>query len=136
MKKVFISLLLFSSLLVPLSQFSSAQIYNEDYSKIQKSMYKENRVWMAYGWTYLYDEFGDQAKKGKKTSFERFDRDGNRTEEIYYDNKGNRNFSCEYIYDEKGNQIKKMGGEGDEVIYEQWSYTAIESGRGGGISTT
>jgi hypothetical protein len=126
MKKIF-SFLLFFSLLLFVSPVSIAQIYYEEYSKFQKNnLFKENRVWMVYGWAYSYNEIGEQAKKGKKISFERFDREGNRSEEIYYDDKGNPSFSCEYLYDEKGNKIKEMGGEGDETIYEQWNYLSIE----------
>ncbi|HEY4800233.1 MAG TPA: hypothetical protein VII99_14225 [Bacteroidia bacterium] len=99
------------------------QIYNDDYSKSQKlNLYKDNKVWMVYGWTFPYEK-GKQQKKGKKTSFERFDRDGNRTEEIAYDLKGNTLYSCQYLYDEKGNEIKKMGGSGEEMIYDKWQYT-------------
>jgi hypothetical protein len=124
MKKVLAFFIVLISLLI-----SSAQIYNEDFSKQQKTnIFKENKVWMTYGWTFYYPK-GLQEKKGKKSSFERFDREGNRTEEIYYDPKGNPNFSCQYIYDDQGNQIKKMGGEGDEVIYEQWSYTVSDNGK-------
>ena len=83
---------------------------------------------MAYGWTFQYPK-GKQEKKGRKSSFERFDRDGNRTEEISYDGKGAPVFSCQYLYDDKGNEIKKMGGEGDEVIYEQWNYTLMDDGK-------
>src|ERR1051325_7726348 len=84
MKKIIFIVLLFLALILV---FSSAQIYNEDYSKAQKkNLYKENRVWMVYGWTFQYVK-GVQEKKGKKTSFERFDRNGNRTEEIYYSKK-------------------------------------------------
>ena len=109
--------------------FSSAQIYNEDFSKAQKTnLFKENKVWMLYGWTFYYPK-GVQEKKGKKSSFERFDRDGNRTEEIYYDPKGAPTFSCQYLFDESGNPIKKMGGTGDEVIYEKWNYTVLEEGK-------
>jgi hypothetical protein len=124
MKKFFALTIMIVSLLI-----SSAQIFNDDFSRQQKkNVFKENKVWMAYGWTFYYPK-GVQEKKGKKSSFERFDRDGNRTEEIYYDLKGNPNFSCQYLYDDKGNQIKKMGGTGDEVIYEQWNYTAMDNGQ-------
>lgn len=129
MKKAFTSAFLIFSMLIPLSPFSSAQIYNEDYSMPQKlNLYKDNKVWMVYGWTFLYSK-GVQEKKGKKTSFERFDRNGNRTEEIYYDTKGNPNYSCQYLFDENGNEIKKMGGSGDEVIYEKWVYTSSDNGK-------
>jgi len=129
MKKKIRVLLLFFSLLALLSSFSLSQIYNDDYSRLQKiNVFRDNKVWMVYGWTYLYPK-GMQEKKGKKSSFERFDRDGNRTEEIYYDPKGNPSFSCQYLYDEKGNRVKKMGGTGDEVIYEQWIYTPMDNGK-------
>lgn len=123
---------LFLLLLLPAVAFTlflSAQIYNEDFSKSQKvNLFKENRVWMVYGWTYFYPK-GVQEKKGKKTSFERFDREGNRTEEIYYDAKGNPSHSCQFVYDEQGNPVKKMGGSGDEVIYEKWNYTQQDGGK-------
>lgn len=80
---------------------------------------------MVYGWTFQYIK-GVQEKKGKKTSFERFDRNGNRTEEIYYDGKGNPNYSCQFLFDENGNEIKKMGGASDEVIYEKWIYSSMD----------
>lgn len=129
MKKIFPAAFLLFSLLIPLSPFSSAQIYNEDYSKPQKlNIFKENKVWMAYGWTFLYPK-GVQEKKGKKSCFERFDRNGNRTEEIYYDSKGNPNYSCQYLFDENGNEIKKMGGAADEIIYEKWNYTSSDNGK-------
>ena len=82
---------------------------------------------MVYGWTFLYPH-GTQEVKGKKSSFERFDRNGYRTEEIYYDRNGLSSFSCQYVYDENGNEIKKMGGQGEEVIYEQWKYSFLEGG--------
>ena len=108
---------------------STAQIYNEDYSKTQKSnLYKENKVWMVYGWSFIYPK-GVQEKKGKKTSFERFDRSGNRSEEIYYDKKANPSYSCQFLYDENGNEVKKMGNSGDEVIYEKWIYTSSDNGQ-------
>jgi len=116
MKRIAVISLLVFSMLIPFSPFSSAQIYNEDYSKSQRlSLYKGNKVWMVYGWTFKYRN-GVQEKKGRKTSFERFDRSGNRTEEINYDTKGNPNYSCQFLYDEIGNEIKKMGGASDEVI--------------------
>ena len=122
-KNIFIVLLFLALILV----FSSAQIYNGDCSKVQKkNLYKENKVWMVYGWTFQYPK-GIQEKKGKKTSFERFDRNGNRTEEIYYEKKDVASFSCQYLYDENGNEVKKMGGSGDEVIYEKWIYTPIDN---------
>jgi hypothetical protein len=122
-------LILLFSVLLPLSPFSSAQIYNEDYSKPQRvNLYRENKVWMVYGWTFLYPK-GIQEKKGKKTSYERFDRDGNRTEEIYYDTKGNPNYSCQYVFDEAGWEAKKVGGSGEEIIYDKWNYTVIENGK-------
>lgn len=125
MRSIFISTMVTALVLL----LVSAQVYNEDYSKQQKaSVFKENKVWMVYGWTFQYPK-GVQEKKGKKSSFERFDRDGNRTEEIYYDVKGNPTFSCQYIYDDKGNEIKKMGGEGDEVIYEKWTYSSTDNGK-------
>ena len=128
MKAFSITFLIFS-LLMPLSPFSSAQIYNDDFSKLQKlNIFKNNKVWMVYGWTFLYPK-GVQEKKGKKTSFERFDREGNRTEEIYYDPKGEPTFSCQYLHDDFGNEIKRMGGQGDEVIYDKWNYTPIENGK-------
>ncbi|MBI3503124.1 MAG: hypothetical protein HY063_15160 [Bacteroidetes bacterium] len=128
MKKIFL-FLVFISLLVPLAPFSSAQIYNNDFSKLQKqNLFKDNKVWMVYGWTFLYEK-GKQAKKGKKTSYERFDRNGNRTEEVYYDAKGNSTYTCEYLYDENGNEIKKMGGSGEEVIYDKWNYTFSDDGK-------
>ncbi|MFI5164562.1 MAG: hypothetical protein ACHQHP_04855 [Bacteroidia bacterium] len=121
--------LLIVCLVIPFSPFSSAQIYNNDFSKQQKTnIFKENKLWMVYGWTFLYPK-GLQEKKGKKTSFERFDRNGNRIEEVYYDTKGNPSFSCQYIYDDNGNEVKKMGAEGDEVIYEKWNYTPVENGK-------
>jgi uncharacterized protein YkuJ len=83
---------------------------------------------MVYGWTFLYPK-GVQEKKGKKSSFERFDRNGNRTEEIYYDTKGESTFSCQYVHDDNGTEIKKMGGQGDEVIYEKWNYTSADNGK-------
>ena len=117
------------SLLAVVLMVSSAQIYNDDFSRSQKTnLFKENKVWMTYGWTFFYPK-GKQEKKGKKTSFERFDREGNRTEEIYYDQKGAPTFSCQYFYDENGNAIKRMGGEGDEVIYEKWYYTSSDNGK-------
>lgn len=129
MKKVFLSILLLFALLIPLSPFSSAQIYNEDFSKPQKeNIFKENKVWMAYGWSFYYPK-GVQEKKGKKSSFERFDRAGNRTEEVYYDPKGNTNYSCQYLYDEKGSLVKKMGGAGEDVIYDKWYYSTLENGK-------
>ncbi|TAL61889.1 MAG: hypothetical protein EPN85_03775 [Bacteroidetes bacterium] len=129
MKKSILLILSGILMIITLIIFTSAQIYNEDFSKAQKTnIYKSNKVWMAYGWTFYYPK-GVQEKKGKKTSFERFDREGNRTEEIYYDTKGNPNFSCQFLYDESGNTIKKMGGSGDEVIYEKWNYTALEGGK-------
>lgn len=108
---------------------ASAQVYNEDYSKSQRyNLYKNNKVWMVYGWTYQYSK-GVQEKKGKKTSFERFDKEGNRTEEIYYDTKGKPNYSCQYLFDDKGNEVKKMGDAADEVIYEKWQYAFSENGK-------
>lgn len=128
MRKIFY-ILLSCSLPAVFCLFLSAQIYNEDFSRSQKTnVFKENKVWMVYGWTFVYPK-GVQEKKGKKTSFERFDRDGNRTEEIYYDTKGNPNFSCQFMYDDKGNPVKKMGGSGDEVIYEKWNYTSPDGGK-------
>lgn len=129
MKKAFTLLLLFFSLWIFPVSFLSAQIYNEDYSREQKQrQYKANKVWMIYGWTFLYPK-GKQEKRGKKISFERFDRDGNRTEDIYYDTKGNPIYSCQFVFDENGNEIKKMGGDGDEIIYEQWIYSASDNGK-------
>lgn len=123
-----ISLLIFC-LSVSFFPFGSAQIYNEDYSRQQKlNLYRGNKVWVVYGWTFLYPK-GVQEKKGRKTCFERFDRSGNRSEEIYYDAKGNPNYSCQHIYDENGSEIKKVGGSGDEVIYDKWNYRVIENGK-------
>ncbi len=108
---------------------STAQIYNEDFSRQQKiNIFKENKVWMVYGWTFLYPK-GKQEKKGKKSSFERFDHNGNRTEEMYYDRDGKPNYACEFLYDEKGNQVKRMGNSGDEAIYEKWNYSSTENGK-------
>ena len=115
--------------LLPVAPFSSAQIYNDDFSKLQKqNIFKGNKVWMVYGWTFLYPK-GKQEKKGKKTSFERFDREGNRTEEVYYDAKGNASYACQFLYDEKGQEVKRMGGAGEEVVYEKWNYTALDNGK-------
>ena len=115
-------------LLLPFS-LSIAQIYNDDYSKLQKfNLYKDNKVWMVYGWTFFYPK-GVQEKKGKKTSFERFDRNGNRSEEVYYDAKGNSSYTCEYLYDDNGNEIKKMGGTGDDIVYDKWIYAFADNGR-------
>ena len=113
----------------PVSRFSAVQIYNEDYSRPQKmNLYKDNKVWMVYGWTFLYPK-GVQEKKGRKTSFERFDRDGNLSEEILYDDKGKPAFSCQYLYDEAGRELKKVGGSADDLIYEKWKYSVLESGK-------
>jgi hypothetical protein len=102
-------------------------MYNEDYSHHQRmSLYKENKVWIVYGWAFTYEN-GIQATKGNKTSFERFDREGNRIEEIKYDFKGNAIFSCEYLFDEYGREIKKTGGTGEEVVYEKWNYLFLDS---------
>ncbi len=129
MKKTIAILILILSVLIPLSPFSSAQVYNEDYSRPQRlNLFKDNKVWMVYGWTFLYPK-GIQEKKGKKTSFERFDRDGNRTEEIFYDVKGNPSYSCQYIYDENGREEKKVGGSGEDLIYDKWSYKVIENSK-------
>ena len=126
-----ISKILFVTLLLIPFSFSIAQIYNDDYSKLQKfNLYKDNKVWMVYGWSFFYPK-GVQEKKGKKISFERFDRNGNRSEEVYYDVKGNSNYTCEYLYDENGNEIKKMGGSGDDVVYDKWVYTFSDNGRKG-----
>jgi hypothetical protein len=105
------------------------QFYNENYPRWQKiKLYKENKVWMVYGWRFQYIK-GVQEKKGKKVSFERFDRNGNRIEEIYYDTKGNLYYSCQFFYDDNGNEIKKMGSSGDEIIYDKWIYTPIDNGK-------
>lgn len=110
-------------------KFCPAQMYNDDFSKTQKQkLYKANKIWMVYGWKFLYHE-GVQEKKGKKISFERFDREGNRSEEIFYDVKGTPVYSCQFFFDENGNEIKKAGGGGDEVIYEQWIYSANNNGK-------
>lgn len=104
-------------------------MYNDDFSKKQKQkLYRTNKVWMVYGWKFLYPK-GVQEKKGKKISFERFDHEGNRSEEIFYDAKGTPVYSCQFFFDENGNEIKKAGGGGDEVIYEQWSYSASDNGK-------
>lgn len=114
---------------MPLSPFSSAQVYNEDFSKLQKkNMFRENKVWMVYGWTFLYPK-GEQEKKGRKSSFERFDRSGFRSEEVYYDAKAEPAFSCQYLHDDNGNEIKRMGAQGDEIIYNKWNYTVLDHGR-------
>ena len=129
MKKIISSVRLLFSLLLLAAIISSARVYNEDYSKIQKlNVFKENKVWMVYGWTFLYPD-GIQEKKGKKTSFERFDRNGNCTEEIYYDKKGNPSYSCQFLYDDNGKEIKRVGGASEEVIYEKWNYSVSEDGK-------
>lgn len=116
-------------LILPLTPSSLAQIYNSDFSHQQKqSIFRNNKVWMVYSWTYRYMN-GVQEKKGNKTSFERFDHNGNRVEEHNYDFSGNTVFSCEFSYDDKGNEIKKMGAEADEVIYEKWKYSNMNDNR-------
>lgn len=118
--------------LLPLISFfliAPSQLYHDDYTKSQKiNLYRDNKIWMVYGWTYQYVK-GVQEKKGKKTSFERFDRNGNRTEEIFYDSKGNPIYVCQYLHDEFGNEIKRMGTSGDEIIYDKWVYTVSEGGK-------
>ncbi|MFH1004653.1 MAG: hypothetical protein V1781_04035 [Bacteroidota bacterium] len=93
-----------------------------------KQLLKKNKVWMMYGWTFQYKN-GIQEEKGKKTSFERFDHFGNRTEEIYYDTKGNSSYECSFTYDVNGNELKRMGEQGDEIIYDKWIYAFSDNGK-------
>lgn len=103
---------------------SLSQIYNEDFSRQQKDVtFRANRVWMVYGWTFRFIK-GKQEKKGKKTSFERFDRSGFRTEEAEYGPDGEALLSCQYMYDDAGFVVKKMGANSD-IIYDKWSYVFL-----------
>lgn len=129
MRPVFICSMAILLLVSVSRQAGRAQIFNTDYSRIQReTLYHTNKVWMVYGWTYKYVK-GIQEKKGRKSSFERFDRQGNRTEEIFYDPKGTPEFSCQFLFDETGAEIKRVGGARDEVIYEKWVYTSSDNGR-------
>src|ERR1035437_7818080 len=123
MKKLFRDTFLVFSLLIPLS---SAKIYNEDYSKSKKlNLFKENKVWMVYGWTFP-NENGLKVKKGKKVSFERFDRNGNRIEEVNYDMQGNTIYSCKYFFDKNGNEIQRIGIADGEEIDEKSEYVTVD----------
>jgi hypothetical protein len=107
--------------------YSSAKIYNGDYPYSQRiGLYKDNKVWMVYGWTFTYEN-GMQAMKGKKTSYERFDREGNRIEEVNYDLKGHVVSACEYLFDEQGREVKKVGAQGEEDIHEKSNYLFLDS---------
>ncbi|MBI3502682.1 MAG: hypothetical protein HY063_12900 [Bacteroidetes bacterium] len=113
------------SLFLPLSPFSSATIYESDFSALQKiNLYKENKVWLVHGWNFPYNN-KVMVNKGRETSFERFDRSGNRTEEVEYDSLGRTVFSCQYFFDENGNELRRAGLDGKDIMDERWNYAPM-----------
>src|SRR5687767_13364976 len=70
-----------------LSSLSFTHVYDEDFGKKQKESLKKNYVHSISGWTFVYQN-GVAPKSGVKTSIERFDEKGNRTEDVFFNEKG------------------------------------------------
>lgn len=109
--------------------FASASIthvYNEDFGKRQKEGLQKNHVQSISGWTFVYNN-GTPVKNGVKTSIERFDLNGNRTEDVFFNEKGETFSEFTYTYNPDGIELKSIGMVRHKPVYNFWSYNYNDS---------
>ena len=101
---------------------SIVRVYNDDFARSQKQNFRNNNVRVVTGWTYVYSESGTPTKKGVKSSEERFDQKGNRTEEMWYDENGASFLESSYTYNDEGVELKNIGVQMHKPFYNNWLY--------------
>jgi hypothetical protein len=75
---------------------------------------KRSNTRFIIGWAYEFNN-NVQAKQGKKCSFEKFDKEGNLIEEVYYNVAGGVNYECTHEYN-------KLGMESGRVYISRMEY--------------
>jgi hypothetical protein len=114
------------SVLIPaalvFSYTTVVRVYNDDFGRFQKENFRNNSVRVVKGWTYTYSGNGTPVSNGIKTSEERFDPNGNRVGETWYDEKGAETMSSTYSYDESGIELRNVGMQMHKPFYNNWMY--------------
>ncbi len=123
MKQIFTALIVFSC------SYSRAQVFDENYGYVQKQLIKKNKIKLISGWTFSFSSTGELVKDGRRSSFEKFDKNGNRTELVYFDAFGNSSYECTYSYDEKGTETTRISYQTGKCTFSKWSYTYIDETR-------
>jgi hypothetical protein len=100
-----------------------------------KKIASQNNVLSRTQWDYSYNK-GVVDKQGKKTSLTRYNKSGDKTEEVVYNIKGLVTGSEIYEYDAKGNRTKyeRSGNSGKyrkESIYDERDLLVTETGFNG-----
>jgi len=97
-----------------------AQLVDKDIFGIKhKELIKKNNVRFVLGWTYEYNN-GKQERIGKKSSFEKFDKEGNLIEEVYYKQNGESNFECTHLYNVTGWEISTVEFKSGAYSNKRW----------------
>lgn len=117
----FLLLILFPHLL-----FSQA-IDQEIATKETRDRLKKSNTRFILGWAYDFEN-DVQLKQGKKCSFEKFDKEGNLIEQIFYNVAGGVNYECTLDYDKKGQEVSRIFISSREYVTRRWIYKQGENG--------
>jgi hypothetical protein len=111
---LFILLLSFSSLY--------SQVFDQEIvTKAVKEKIKKSNTRFIIGWAYQFDK-NVQSKQGRKCSFEKFDKEGNLIEEVYYTVGGGVNYECTRDYDKLGFEASRVTITKAEHTTRKWIY--------------
>lgn len=112
-------------LLLAFSFVIQAQVVNvENYSPKHRALIKKNNIRFIIGWSYQYKN-GVQAQYGSKSSFQKFDKEGNVVEEVAYKQSGETQFECTRAYDDASNETSTIGLEHQRFFSKKWIYKKI-----------
>jgi YD repeat-containing protein len=109
-------------LLISLSLFTLNLYGQSNFEKFSKELIRQNKIKSITEWSHPYQ--GEKpAAKGTKNSIARFDKNGNLTEEITYNARGEETRKVSYRYDSKGNRSEYSVFEAkfNKITYSQFA---------------
>lgn len=117
-------ILLIALMLLELQGFSQA--FDQDIvTKADKESIKKNNIRFIMGWTYEYVN-NVQSRQGKKSSFEKFDKEGNLIEEVFYNVAGGVNYECTHEYNKLGLESGRIFMSAKQYQSRRWVYRQNE----------
>lgn len=111
---------------VLLTSVAYSQAFDQEIiTKAVKEKIRNNNIRFVMGFTYEFVN-NVQSRQGKKSSFEKFDKEGNLIEEVFYTVGGRVNYECTREYNKLGLEASRIFISPTQHITRRWVYKQNE----------
>lgn len=103
-----------------------SQAFDQDIvTKATRESIKKNNIRFIMGWSYSFTN-NVMSRQGKKSSFEKFDKEGFLIEEVFYNVAGGVNYECTHDYNKLGLEASRIFINAKQYQTRRWVYKQNE----------